>query len=685
MPYSPEDKSNYQRNYSRNKNLEDCRDVGKPPDCVNPERRESCRLDFLRYLTTYHEAAFPLEFSKDHLRLIQSTQEVILNSGCVLAVFPRGSGKTTIFQRAEIWASLYGHRRFPMLLCADDGKFKNLLKGVKTILENNELLFEDFPEVIHPIRKLERIPLRANSQICEGQPTYMRWSTEQLVFPTTKYSKEAGNAGVIIAGGGLTGAAVRGGVVTTPGGEQVRPDCVLIDDPQTRKSAKSVSQCQEREDIVNGDVMGMAGPNKPIALLCAATQIYQDDLVGRLLDRERSPNWNGIKVSMITKWPKNMAIWDKYDTVRRQELLDELDDGAANEFYKKHRDELELGGEVYWPSRCNPGKLSALQSAMDQYYTNPRTFMAEFQNEPESTAEGDLEELSSIKLAKRTTQQGVGVVPAECSKITAHIDVQSKLLYWMVVAWTESLGGSIIEYGTTPKVNRSSFNLNSVRKGMAEHYKLDDDAALKAAIKDTTEYISGKVYRRVDGAEMSLDRGLIDSRYKTEVVEAGLQLSEARNWMPCYGVGIGAKDAPISSWTKKRGGRRGVHMVIYKPPTRLYVSMFLDVNYWKSQAYLGLSVPLTHNEAITFYKSPSSKHAMACDHFCAETATRVEAKGRIVDEWSLPSNKPDNHFWDNLVGCMGAASLCGIRKETQREPVRRKQRRPAKRVSKLKI
>src|SRR5690606_2109530 len=97
------------------------------PAIVDAERREACKYDLRRYLLTYHPLAFPLEFGEQHERLIEMTQRVILEGGQVVAAFPRGSGKTTIFMHAEIWATLYGHRRFPMLIASDDRKFRNLL------------------------------------------------------------------------------------------------------------------------------------------------------------------------------------------------------------------------------------------------------------------------------------------------------------------------------------------------------------------------------------------------------------------------------------------------------------------------------------------------------------------------------------------------------------------------------
>jgi hypothetical protein len=688
MPLTGDAKRNYENARARETH-ESVREIGAPPPIVDPARREACKHDLRRYLLTYHPFAFPLEFGQEHERLIQMTQEVLLDGGQVIAAFPRGSGKTTIFMHAEIWATLYGHRRFPMLIAAEDKKFRSLLAGIKKVLENNDLLLADFPEVVHPIRSLERISLRANYQLCEGKPTHMRWGTDQIVYPMTRWTVERGNASMVIGGGGITSAAVRGAVVTTPGGDLVRPDAALIDDPQTRKSAKSQSQCQEREDLINADILGMAGPGKRIAAMCAVTVIYQTDLADRLLDKERSPAWQSIRVPMIQSWPSDMGIWGRYDTIRRQEQHDELEAGSANAFYEQHREAMDRGAKVYWEARVEPGCLSALQSAMNDYFANPRAFMAEKQNQPESQVDGDLAALNPLVLVRRVTTHKRGDVPAECTHLTAHIDVQARILYWMVCGWTQQFGGYVIDYGTTPKQRRAYFTLTDLRTDLVDLSKAypgnDDAGALKAAIKETTEALSARKWLRADGAEMQIERGLVDSRWMTETVEAALVISKAKQWMPSFGVGIRAKDAPIANWTKKRGIRRGHNWVVQKPDRRLFLACFYDTNYWKTETHAALMVPPTHTQSTVFFKDTPTGHQLLADHVCAEHATRVEARGRIVDEWELPSSKHDNHWWDTLVGCRVAASLCGIQKGTETN-VKRKPNKPAgQRVRKLAV
>ena len=121
----------------------------------------------------------------------------------------------------------------------------------------------------------------------------------------------------------------------------------------------------------------------------------------------------------------------------------------------------------------------------------------------------------------------------------------------------------------------------------------------------------------------------------------------------------------MALWTKKRGVRRGHNWTMQKPDRRLLLSVFYDTNYWKTEVHQGLLIPSAHTQAINLYSEARSHHQMLADQLCSERAVRCEAKGRIVDEWELPSNRPDNHYWDNLVACAVAASLCGVKKEME--------------------
>ena len=76
-------------------------------------------------------------------------------------------------------------------------------------------------------------------------------------------------SGVIIGVAGLTGA-IRGKKRKMRDGKSIRPDQVILDDPQTDESARGVVQTAKRLRIVKGTVLGLAGPGKKIAPSCPA-------------------------------------------------------------------------------------------------------------------------------------------------------------------------------------------------------------------------------------------------------------------------------------------------------------------------------------------------------------------------------------------------------------------------------
>jgi TP901 family phage tail tape measure protein len=97
---------------------------------------------------------------------------------------------------------------------------------------------------------------RANGQLYQGQRTQIGWTAKEIVLPTVK---ESAASGAIIKVAGLTGR-IRGMKFKRPDGRTVRPSLVVLDDPQTDESARSLSQCANRESILAGAVLGLSGP-----------------------------------------------------------------------------------------------------------------------------------------------------------------------------------------------------------------------------------------------------------------------------------------------------------------------------------------------------------------------------------------------------------------------------------------
>jgi len=270
------------------------RDIGELPTVVNPERKQRAERDFRFFCESYFPATFHLKWSADHLKVIAKIEEAVLHGGLFAMATPRGMGKSSLCESACIWAVLYGHREFVCLIGSDEGHAVDMLESIKTELDSNDLLLEDFPEACHPIRCLDGIANRCSGQLYQGQRTHIGWTAREIVLPTMPGSKASG---AIIKVAGITGR-IRGMKSKTPEGRSLRPSLVVLDDPQTDESARSLSQCATRESILAGAVLGLAGPGKKIAGVMPCTVIRPGDMADNILNRDLHPEWNGPSSSM---------------------------------------------------------------------------------------------------------------------------------------------------------------------------------------------------------------------------------------------------------------------------------------------------------------------------------------------------------------------------------------------------
>lgn len=342
---------------------------------LDDERREAADKSLLAFLEGYFKPAFPLEWSQDHRDVIEILQRVITDGGLFALAMPRGSGKTTITARAALWALMTKRRQFVEIVAGTETAAKKIIKAIKSELSWNALLRQDYPAEMHGLHQLRGDNRKSGGQICNGEKTGVVLGINEIVFPSHKYSPVGG---AMVFATGLTGN-VRGPNHTKMDGTVIRPDFVMLDDPQTRESATSPMQTEERIEIVEGDVLGLAGPGQSIAAVMPCTVIARDDLADRFL---KHPQWQSKRCQLLPKFPDNMPLWDEYFEVRAEGLRVEKSHYPGNVWYAQHQAELEKGAVASWPARKEPTELSAIQSAMHLWYRSPSAFAAEYNNEP---------------------------------------------------------------------------------------------------------------------------------------------------------------------------------------------------------------------------------------------------------------------------------------------------------------
>ena len=674
------------------------RDIAPLPEVVDPRRKDAAASSFRRFCEAYFPETFHLPWSDDHLKVIAKIEQAVLAGGLFAMAMPRGSGKTTLAECACLWAILFGHREFVCLIGSDEGHAVEMLESIKTELSANDRLLEDFPEACWPIHRLEGIANRAAGQLCDGERTHIGWTAKEVVLPTIPGSKASG---AIIRVAGLTGR-IRGMKFKRPDGKTVRPSLVVLDDPQTDESARSLSQCAARESILAGAVLGLAGPGRKISGIMPCTVIRPGDMADRILDRDKHPQWQGERTRMVYRFPDDESLWAKYAELRAEGLRTDRGIAAATEFYRENRQRMDAGAAVAWPARHNEDELSAVQHAMNLKYQDEAAFWAEYQNEPLPEDTGDDEMLTADEIAAKTNGHRRREVPIDAAHVTCFIDVQGKALFYLVAAWAENFTGYVVDYGTWPDQRRAYFTLRDMRRTLARAKpgacpegtrRAGLEGQIYHALETLTGELLGRPWRRDDGAELPIARCLIDANWgqSTDVVyQFCRQSAHAAVVTPSHGKYVGASSKPFDEYKRRPGERVGHHWRVPNVQGKRQVRhVLIDTNYWKTFVHARLAVAMGDPGCLSLYGSTSltaggktgstpltaggkagstaltaggrdaSNHRLLADHLTAEYRVKTEARGRTVDEWKLRAGRPDNHWLDCLVGAAAAASMCG--------------------------
>lgn len=636
------------------------RDIGDLPEVEDPERKAACARNFRLFCETYFPHVFDLSWSDDHLIVIDRIEKSILEGGLFALAMPRGSGKSSLCEVAGHWAVLYGYREFVVLIGATESAALEMMESVKTELETNELLAADFPEVCFPIRQLDGIANRCAGQLYHGERTRITWTANEIVLPTIKDSV---SSGMVIRVAGLTGR-IRGMKFKRSDGHSIRPELVIVDDPQTTESANSIEQTRKRLRILSSDILGLAGPGKKISGLMPCTIIRGGDMADQILDRGKHPEWNGERMKMLYSAPSNTALWESYSEILAESMREDGNIARATDFYREHQAAMDEGAVVAWNDRFNHDEISALQHAMNLRFRDELAFQAEYQNEPlaEDTAEETL--LSVEEICGQLNGLKKNVVPLECVRLTMFVDIQKTLLFYAVCAWSDDFTGAVIDYGAWPDQGRNRFTLQDANPVISNVFpKAGFEGQIYGALEKLFDEKISQKYFREDGAEMHVERALIDANWgaSTDIVYQYCRQSAFSGIiLPAHGRYIGASSKPMTEYRKKPGDRLGFNWLIPGVAGRRAIRhVIFDTNFWKSFIHTRLSVSKGDSGSFTLFGRNPLYHQLLAEHLTAEYRVKTEGRGRTVDEWKIRPQRFDNHWLDCLAGCAVAASMQG--------------------------
>lgn len=673
-----------QSEYSRRKQYQKA-EIGPLPAVECQSRKDACRFDLLLFLVWYFPESTGLgPLSADHIEMIDEIEHAIIHGGRSARAVFRGFAKTTVGENACLWATLYGHKRFLPLVGADKEAAELNIASIKTELSSNDRLLADFPEVCHPVRALEGRAQRCHSQTLNGELTHIKWTADRLVYPTVPGSPASGACLFTTS----IMAFNRGLKHKLHTGENIRPDFVFIDDPQTDASASTDGQVEKREAKINNTILKSAGHATPMSVFVAGTIIRNGCLMDRLTDRERSPAWRGKTVPMVKQWAKSHdTLWlGQYAAIRRdfdRNVLDDQEQAKARalEFYIANRDAMDEGCEVTWQNcySTQQHEVSAIQHAYNMLIDDgEEAFASECQNAP-LKAKSDLELISSHDLEKKQSPYKRREVPPDVEYLTAFVDVQGKALYWVVCGWSHNFTGYVLDYGTWPEQKNRNFRLATLNKTLAKQYRTQElGASLQVGLQELFANELSRDWGRTDGVTLRLAAAAIDVNWH-ESADAVLAFCHgARSYgfpvLPAAGQPIPASKAPMSEWKRHPGQRHGDCWILSKGKGQGVRKLLHDANAWKTRLARALALPHGATGAISLYKAAGSHHRGFAAQVVAEIPKKTEGNGRTVFQWTNPPGA-DNHFLDCVSGCMVLASMAGAKRSGEAPRRTRKRRR----------
>lgn len=661
-------------------------DCGVCPPIADLDRRRRCRDNLKLFGETYVPGPLKKPCGLHHLQGIARLEECVTLGALLAQAFPRGEGKTTWLQIAALWATAYAWRRFAFIIGATEAKAVARLDAIQKYLRFLPTFAADFPEICMPVIHLGGQPRRCQGQHSAGVPTMMEWSDNQIVLPTiappANWPAEwplrpdgmVPTSGSIIGTAGLSAEGIRGAMITTTAGENLRPDIVFLDDPQTDDSSKSWEQTDKREDLIKDAILGLAAPGESIACIIACTCIEPGDLSDRFLDTTRNPLWRGQRVGALEKMPDATTLeqWERYIEVYSRGLNQSPASFAeANRYYREHRGVLEADLVATWPERKNSREVSAIQNLIHTYARlGLKGFMSAMMNRPLASNANQIEELTPARVLERTNDLPRSICPDNFPIVSAFIDVRLRQLHWCVVAWEagplvpQLRSGAVIDYGIFG-LAPGTLDTNAISRGLSE---------LVPRILGNSWTLPGRVEQ---GAPPKVtDILCVDAGFKPdEVYEV---LGAYPNAFASRGAGIGARNKPMSEWALTPGEVAGWNWILQheidRKRERLIHWLQFDANAWKTSVSERLRSTPGSLGSISLWgsKDEGRQHRAFAEHLTSEFRPLREADGRRVVEWIAKPGKPPNHWWDCLVGCAVGLSL----REQLREMALQAARRP---------
>ncbi len=263
-----------------------------------------------------------------------SAKEIGRADGCRRVIgAPRGHAKSTTFTfKDSIHAAVYAYKHYEIILSDSSEQAEGFLADIKTELEENAALKEDFGELMGKVWKASVILLANGSKI------------------------EAIGSGKKIQGRRH---------------KQWRPDLILCDDLENDENVNTPEQRRKLLSWFNKAVSECGDTYTDIVYI--GTLLHYDSLLANVF---KKPEYKTRRYQGIIRWAVHTELWDAWEALYTS-LTDPQHDETALAFFEANKAEMLEGTEVLWEE-----KWSYYALMCKRVNIGPAAFNSEIQNDP---------------------------------------------------------------------------------------------------------------------------------------------------------------------------------------------------------------------------------------------------------------------------------------------------------------
>jgi predicted phage terminase large subunit-like protein len=298
-------------------------------------RIEKGRESFKYFCYIYFPQYFYADPSLMHEDFFIEIQEAVTNGETDNLAYaaPRGNAKSTIISFAlPIWVAVYKLKHYILITSDTTGQANDFLANVRSEFEDNELLVNDFGDLMGEV-----------------------WTNSDLILRGEEVRIQALGVGKKIRGRRF---------------KQWRPDLIICDDLENDENVRSADQRKNMETWHN-KALAKAGDERTDKIVIG-TIIHYDSLLNKLL---KNPLYKTRKYQAIIQW-SHSPLWQEWEKMIT-DLTNPNRMQDARQFYLSHEEEMLKGTQVLWPQK-EPYYVLMLQFVAD----GPAAFSSEKQNEP---------------------------------------------------------------------------------------------------------------------------------------------------------------------------------------------------------------------------------------------------------------------------------------------------------------